>query len=212
MICAYDEKYLDDAMRNLGEAADFALNDLGIEPEDFIRVFVGSGIADQFGKGVPKYVSGMSGIELVMEMAGKTGMFMEAPETEDYYDYTPEYWCGWIIAYYQWVTGKSFREIFNHVTLDEILCMYGTFHEASEEKFVDALNRRLASSDSPAKLQKIRKEAGYSQKELSEKSGVSLRMIQQYEQGAKDINKASVLNLAALAKVLGCRIEDMIES
>ena len=212
MICAYDEKYLDDAMRNLGEAADFALNDLGIEPEDFIRVFVGSGIADQFGKGVPKYVSGMSGIELVMEMAGKTGMFMEAPETEDYYDYTPEYWCGWIIAYYQWVTGKSFREIFNHVTLDEILCMYGTFHEASEEKFVDALNRRLASSDSPANLQKIRKEAGYSQKELSEKSGVSLQMIQQYEQGAKDINKASVLNLAALAKVLGCRIEDMIES
>ena len=212
MICAYDEKYLDDAMRNLGEAADFALNDLGIEPEDFIKVFVGSGIADQFGKGVPKYVSGMSGIELVMEMAGKTGMFMEAPETEDYYDYTPEYWCGWIIAYYQWVTGKSFREIFNHVTLDEILCMYGTFHEASEEKLVDALNRRLASSDSPANLQKIRKEAGYSQKELSEKSGVSLRMIQQYEQGAKDINKASVLNLAALAKVLGCRIEDMIES
>ena len=176
MICAYDEKYLDDAMRNLGEAADFALNDLGIEPEDFIRVFVGSGIADQFGKGVPKYVSGMSGIELVMEMAGKTGMFMEAPETEDYYDYTPEYWCGWIIAYYQWVTGKSFREIFNHITLDEILRMYGTFHEASEEKFVDALNRRLASSDSPAKLQQIRKEAGYSQKELSEKSGVSLRI------------------------------------
>lgn len=212
MICAYDEKYLDDAMRNLGEAADFALNDLGIEPEDFIRVFVGSGIADQFGKGVPKYVSGMSGIELVMEMAGKTGMFMETPESEDYYDYTPEYWCGWIIAYYQWVTGKSFREIFNHITLDEILRMYGTFHEASEEKFVDALNRRLVSSDSPAKLQQIRKEAGYSQKELSEKSGVSLRMIQQYEQGAKDINKASVLNLAALAKVLGCRIEDMMES
>ena len=212
MICAYDEKYLDDAMRNLGEAADFALNDLGIEPEDFIRVFVGSGIADQFGKGVPKYVSGMSGIELVMEMAGKTGMFMEAPETEDYYDYTPEYWCGWIIAYYQWVTGKSFREIFNHITLDEILRMYGTFHEASEEKFVDALNRRLASSDSPAKLQQIRKEAGYSQKELSVKSGVSLRMIQQYEQGAKDINKASVSNLASLAKVLGCRVEDMMES
>ena len=211
MICAYDEKYLDDAMRNLGEAADFALNDLGIEPEDFIRVFVGSGIADQFGKGVPKYVSGMSGIELVMEMAGKTGMFMEAPETEDYYDYTPEYWCGWIIAYYQWVTGKSFREIFNHVTLDEILCMYGTFHEASEEKFVDALNRRLASSDSPANLQKIRKEAGYSQKELSEKSGVSLRMIQQYEQGAKDINKAAFSNIMNLARVLGCRAEELVE-
>ena len=198
MICAYDEQYLDDAMRNLGEAMDFAINDLGIEPDDFASVFVASGIADQFGKGVPKYVAGMSGTELVMEITGRSGMYMEAPDSEDYYDYTPEYWCGWILAYYQWTTGRSFRNIFKYITIDDVLCMYPTFHEASEERFVEAMERRI-------------KAAGYSQKELALKSGVSLRMIQQYEQGAKDINKASFENLAALSGVLGCRTEDLRE-
>ncbi len=42
-------------------------------------------------------------------------------------------------------------------------------------------------------------------------SGVSLRMIQQYEQGAKDINKATGTNLLALARTLGCRMEDLME-
>lgn len=36
-------------------------------------------------------------------------------------------------------------------------------------------------------------------------------MIQQYEQRAKDINKASGANLAALAQILGCRMEDLME-
>ena len=46
---------------------------------------------------------------------------------------------------------------------------------------------------------------------LAEKSGVSLRMIQQYEQGAKDINKASGESLVALSRALGCRMEDLLE-
>ena len=49
------------------------------------------------------------------------------------------------------------------------------------------------------------------QKELSEKSGVTLRMIQQYEQKAKDINKATASNLFALAQALGCKAEDLLE-
>lgn len=36
-------------------------------------------------------------------------------------------------------------------------------------------------------------------------------MIQQYEQGAKDINKATGTNLLALARTLGCRMEDLME-
>lgn len=45
---------------------------------------------------------------------------------------------------------------------------------------------------------------------LSQRSGVSLRMIQQYEQGAKDIRKASASGLLALAGTLHCDIEDLI--
>lgn len=39
-------------------------------------------------------------------------------------------------------------------------------------------------------LKRIRTAKGYSQKQLAELSGVSLRSIQMYEQRRKDINKA----------------------
>lgn len=49
------------------------------------------------------------------------------------------------------------------------------------------------------------------QLELAERSGVSPRMIQYYEQGVKDINKAQGLTLQALAQVLSCSMEDLLE-
>lgn len=60
-------------------------------------------------------------------------------------------------------------------------------------------------------LKKIRKAAGLSQSKLAEVSGVNLRMIQYYEQGAKDINKAEVLTVYRLARALNCIVEDLIE-
>ena len=49
------------------------------------------------------------------------------------------------------------------------------------------------------------------QRELSEKSGVNLRTIQQYERRSKDINKAAGATLRALALTLSCRVEDLLE-
>lgn len=60
-------------------------------------------------------------------------------------------------------------------------------------------------------LKRIRKAAGFSQSKLAEVSGVNLRMIQYYEQGAKDINKAEVLTVYRLAQALNCTVEDLIE-
>lgn len=95
--------------------------------------------------------------------------------------------------------------------MSEIYKLYPTLHEASEEKFVDIANAILERQNLPTKLQTIRKAIGLSQKELSDKSGVTLRMIQQYEQRAKNINKAAASNLFALAQALGCRAEDLLE-
>ena len=61
------------------------------------------------------------------------------------------------------------------------------------------------------KLKCIRTAKGYSQKQLAELSGVSLRSIQMYEQRRKDINKAQSDSLFHLAKVLGCTMEDLLE-
>lgn len=60
-------------------------------------------------------------------------------------------------------------------------------------------------------LKQIRKVVGFSQAKLAEVSGVNLRMIQHYEQGFKDINKAEVLTVYHLAQALNCTVEDLIE-
>ena len=60
-------------------------------------------------------------------------------------------------------------------------------------------------------LKEYRLKSNLTQLELSERSGVSHRMIQYYEQGVKDINKAQGLTLQALAQVLGCTMEDLLE-
>ena len=60
-------------------------------------------------------------------------------------------------------------------------------------------------------LRRMRLAAGYSQSELSRLSGVNIRNIQLYEQGVQDINRASALTLASLARPLACTIEDLME-
>ncbi len=211
MIRAYDEIYLDDAMSNLGEAFDYAANTLNMPMDMFLDLFIASGMASQFASGVPKFVSGLSGMELVCETLTRSGWELVYQTPELNYYYSPEYWCGWILAYYQWRMNKSFKDIRQNLPMSEIYKLYPTLHEASEEKFVDTVNRMLERQNIPTKLQTIRKDVGYSQKTLSEKSGVTLRMIQQYEQRAKDINKATATNLFALAQTLGCKAEDLLE-
>lgn len=50
-----------------------------------------------------------------------------------------------------------------------------------------------------------------SQSELSRLSGVSIRMIQHYEQGVKDINKAQAMTVYKLAEALGCNVWEILE-
>ena len=60
-------------------------------------------------------------------------------------------------------------------------------------------------------LKRIRTASGMSQSQLAQESGVSLRMIQAYEQGTKDINRAEGLSIYHLAKALSCTVEDLLE-
>lgn len=59
-------------------------------------------------------------------------------------------------------------------------------------------------------LKTIRTFRGISQKVLSAWSGVNLRMIQNYEQGTKDIKKASIVTIKSLAVALDCSIDDLM--
>ncbi|MBR7090009.1 MAG: helix-turn-helix transcriptional regulator [Lachnospiraceae bacterium] len=73
----------------------------------------------------------------------------------------------------------------------------------------------LIVSDKPQKaeqLARLRSYADLTQKMLAEKSGVSVRMIEHYEQGKKDINHASAETIFRLSKALGCKMEDLINT
>lgn len=212
MTYAYGESYLDDAMNNLGEAVDYAVHACNVSADDFMSMFVTSGYAKQFESGVAKVVSGLSGSELVLSVLRASGKQIDAPAARLEYDCSPEYWCGYILAYYQWHSAISFKDILKAIPMSELDRMYSALHEASEEKAVDVFDSIMKRKNTVTKLQTMRKNGGLSQKQLADKSGVALRSIQQYEQRAKDINKAAVDSLLSLAKALGCRVEDLIES
>lgn len=211
MMHAYDECYLDDAMKNLGEAMDYAVNQCELSMSEFMQMFIATGYAKLFEKGTPRYVSGLSGTELVCDILFRVESKSDFPTIQIEYSCSKEYWCGWILAYYQWYSGKSFKDILSCLPMEQIERMYPAMHEASEQRFVDAVENMIARKTSATKLQTLRRLNGYSQRILAEKSGIHLRNVQQYEQRAKDINKAAVSTLVALAKTLNCQIEDLLE-
>lgn len=61
-------------------------------------------------------------------------------------------------------------------------------------------------------LKRIRDDRGLSQTKLAEESGVNVRMIQHYEQGVKDLNRAQAITVHRLAQALDCKVEDLLET
>ncbi|MCL2253901.1 MAG: helix-turn-helix domain-containing protein [Lachnospiraceae bacterium] len=211
---AYAETYLNDAMNNLGDMLDYAVNDCGYEAKDFWDYFTNSGVAKSFEIGNPRYVAGFSGVELVSEVLLRTTRSQPNAPMSVIIEKSPEYWGGWIMAYYQWYTNKRFSDFTKKgLTIDYVLSLYPTLHEADPSRFVSAIDNYIAlnSETATGNLKRIRKANGITQKKLAEESGVALRMIQLYEQGYQDINKAQAISLARMAHVLGCSVDDLLE-
>lgn len=212
MISAYSELYLDDAMNNLGDMVEYAVCDLGLDPDTFWRWFISSGIATRFERGNPKYVVGMSGIELAEAVLNKVAASYDKREPTFSKHKGVEFWAGWILAYYQWITGMRFEDMASYgLSLYDVFAMY-VLHEADESKFVETANRIIEKNRESrrTKLSVIRKARGFTQQELSQSTGVSLRMIQLYEQRQNDISKAQVNVVVKLARALGCEVEDLL--
>ena len=146
-----------------------------------------------FENGNPRFLVGMSGIDLAQSIIESTGGRF------DRFDYVLEdrsviFWTGWALAYLQWFTGMSF-EALKKRGMDErrVIRMYPAFHEADLSKFVASALKIMAEAETGiSSLKRQRKSAGFTQQELSERSGVSLRMIRAYEQNKQDISKAGV--------------------
>ncbi len=62
----------------------------------------------------------------------------------------------------------------------------------------------------PTPLEKTRRAAGLTRKQLAEQSHVSMDTIKNYEQKSRKINVKQVLNLVALADALGVPIQKIL--
>ena len=208
---AYSELYVEKSQTALGCMLHYAVYDLHMELSRFYHMFINSGIASFFGSGDPRYTVGMSGIELAGSViCAVTGRYPDAkPVFVD--AKTPEYWAGWAVAYYEWCRDMPFDRIESSVPITEIIEMYNPYHETDITRFVDEIDSRIAAAKTDSRLSRLRAYVNLSQKALAAKSGVSVRMIEQYEQGRKDINRASSATLYQLAKALNCRMEDLME-
>ena len=132
-------------MEALGEAFDCAANRVNLGLDQFFEMFVATGVADAFGAGAPRYVSGSSGIELVLDVCYRAGLDIGVPLADMASDGEgPDYWCGWVLAYWQWETGRPFRTIGRVTTMEEIRALYWPLHEAAEQKFVEVIEERVA--------------------------------------------------------------------
>lgn len=211
MTRAYQEIYLSKAQSVIGDAFDYAVNTCGIIGTDFVKLFIASSVSKRMENGEPAYLAGKSGIEIVREIVAETKGLELQIEPQEHFGRSKEYWIGWAIAYYQWYSGRKYSDIFKVLSFENLQKMYYTLHEADITKFVDIVDSKIREYFSETNLKRIRTAYGFTQAELAERSGVSLRSIQMYEQRNKNINKASADSMYSLAKALGCTMEDLIE-
>ena len=210
-IRAYQEMYLSKAQAALGDAFDYAINTCRIPGDDFIKLFTVSSISKRIENGEPAYLAGKSGIDIASDvMFEATGKHPDT-EPQEHFGRSREYWIGWAICYYQWYSGRSFSDIFEVFSFDDLQNMYYTLHEADITKFASIADERIHDHFKETNLKRIRSSYGCTQAELAKRSRVSLRSIQMYEQRNKDVNKASAVSLYRISKVLGCTIEDLLE-
>ncbi len=207
---AYNESYLEDSRDNLGEMFDYAINVHGMKADDFWDMFAHSNVAECLSCGDPKYVVGMSGTEAFAQMIYEsTRKMIELKDLSDM-DRSREYWAGWALAYYQWYTNTSYTAIHRSgIKLSDIVDLY-VLHEAPDEKFIEAMREHIGSDHIGSVLKRLRIYAGLTQRQLSEETGVSLRMIQLYEQGQNDISRAQAHVVISLARALGCEAGELI--
>ena len=212
MTNAYDKSYLPRAQKTLGRMLDFACHGLSYPAKDFWTLFLQSGVAAAFGNGESRLIAGLSGIELAYEVLDRCDKKYKRPADPLCSDEkSPEYWAAWALAQYQWLRGLAFSEIDAFAPIDDIIGMYRPYHEMDISQFTDELDRLYRKTNPESNLKRLRTQANLSQSELADFANISVRTIQELEQGRKNINKAQIDTLLPIATALHVPVESLVE-
>ena len=137
MICAYDKVYMPMAQKVMGNMFNYVVYDCGYELSEYYDIFLDSDYSRRFGKGDSYVIAGMSGAELAINVLHISDDDIIMPGIYD--GRSQEYWTGWILAYYQWYSGKTFRLIQQEISISNILKMYNPYHEMDISQSIDKL-------------------------------------------------------------------------
>ncbi len=208
---AYPETLLSDARSQMADMIDYAVHDMKMDADEFFPLFLTSSACGQIERGDKTIILGLSGIELAQRVLTEKMSRSRFPVARPILKRSPEYWAGWILASYQWHSNRTFREIHSVIPFETLMQMYGTYHEAPEERFFETADKMLLENIPETRLKRIRTAFGCSQSELAAASGIGLRSIQMYEQRRKNINRAAGETLRTLSRTLGCSVDDILE-
>lgn len=152
MARAYKKTYLNGAMRNLAVMLDCGVRKYGYPIEEFYEKFLACDVSHQFATGNPRYLVGMSGAELADLVVEASGHEL-IDKNDGTYTVGPEYWAGWVLAYYQWLTRRSFAYLQRKgLDIRRVVGMYHPMHEADLDKFVDVADGIIARTNFPPEI------------------------------------------------------------
>lgn len=209
MIHAYDEMYINEAMKKIGNMFEYVSLDLGIDIDAFFKMFIDSKLARKFEIGNVSIIAGRSGIEIanmVFELNDRQIDFKEPKWREGKSDI---YWSGWVLAYYQWYRNKRFADIWNKISIHKIIKMYNLYHEKDILQVVDAMDKML-SQHRKQSLSELRIVKGLSQRQLAELANMSISQIQRLEYGERSVENVTLKTAINLANALGVEVNELI--
>ena len=204
MIHGYHEDYLGFVMKNYGKVFDIALRQMRIDPDLFQRRLSESYAAEALMKLDHRYIVGMSGTEILRTIMDDDTIV----DSDPLHPPGAEYWAGYISAYAQWYWFRSFRELFDAISLKEILGLYHPYHEMDISQVNELIGKRLIPVNI---IKRKRTEIGITQRDLAEYTDISLPTIRAYEQGELELGRAQADNIYVLSKVLRCSMEDLLK-
>ncbi len=205
---AYNPIYLNKASASIGIMVHDAVHQFGCDGSEFLFRFSNSTVAAEMEAGNPRYLMGRSGLELFLEVEEQTAGRQIITPSVDCSTKSEEYRTGWLLAQYQWYSGRTFRDILETMPYDKLADLSPALPGTDLKNIFATLNEHFALEES--RLKRIRRGCGMTQEELSDLSTVPLSTIRAYERKAKDIKKAQADILLRLSHVLKCSIQDLL--
>ena len=209
MRIAYQKSKLNETEYLLGDYFNIAINGYYQSPKKAYKRLLVSKYGNLISKGNSAIISGKTGHELFYDITLETTKTYEIKKNLLLSSNTKEFWAGWILAYLQWATARSFDNIYEILPFERIIKMYYPYHEMDERRFVDDVTNKFFNEKT--NLKRIRKRNKLTQKELALKSNVSIRTIQMLEQKQNDVNQTEAINLFNISKILNCKMEDLLD-